>query len=226
MAPSFNKLLQQDKTMIMKSQISFVQPAVATIDDKAALTKHLFRITIQKEEEVIFEERLRGDFKLFISNSRNNMSERSGILDAFCHYTYHNTAGDLVVCGLKGVQDKHSGHFNLTNPTIHSRDKAYGNKDRGLPGIKDFFCSHVCNVVCEHFRKPGDFPQEFFSKDIGLSHVAGFDTFPVVPSSQVEPSAPPMEEYPTWPSSPVKASDPPIMNDSSRFSPTPVFTIL
>ncbi|CAL1539981.1 unnamed protein product [Lymnaea stagnalis] len=76
----------------------------------------------------------------------------SRALEAFAHFTYHYTRGQLVVCGLEGVHDEDG--FFLKTPTIHSQAGEFGNKDQGVKGIHDVFSNHVCNELCQGLIKP------------------------------------------------------------------------
>lgn len=74
-------------------------------------------------------------------------------MEAFCHYTYHRSGGNLIVCDLQG-RHRHNRHnkkksrFELTDPAICSRQRLYGPTDMGEKGIESFFANHVCNAYC------------------------------------------------------------------------------
>ena len=105
-----------------------------------------------EDEVVLFEEFLDGDFRTFVTISGETTGSGSDILDAFSHFTYHESNGKFVVCNLKGIEAE--GEYKLSNPTIHSCDGSYGNKDRHNEGIADFFTNHTCNAFCKNFIKP------------------------------------------------------------------------
>jgi Alpha-kinase family len=74
-------------------------------------------------------------------------------MEAFSHYTYHKSGGQLVVCDLQGRYkanrfNRKKARFELTDPAICSRRRLYGPTDLGEKGIESFFVSHVCNHYC------------------------------------------------------------------------------
>ena len=80
------------------------------------------------------------------------------MLEAFCHYTYHKSGGNLLVCDLQGLfkVNRHAffkSRYILTDPAICSRKRQFGPTDLGEKGIESFFANHVCNKFC---RKYGD----------------------------------------------------------------------
>ena len=76
------------------------------------------------------------------------------IPQAFSHWSYNYTKGELLVCDLQGElrQD-----FCLTDPAISSsRQRMYGDTDLGKVGQKRFFETHQCNPLCRilHLKMP------------------------------------------------------------------------
>jgi len=74
-------------------------------------------------------------------------------MEAFSHYTYHRSGGQLIVCDLQGRYryDRYNSNrcrFELTDPAICSRARRYGPTDMGEKGIDSFFHHHVCNEYC------------------------------------------------------------------------------
>ncbi|RHY62455.1 hypothetical protein DYB34_004155 [Aphanomyces astaci] len=62
---------------------------------------------------------------------------------AFSHFTYQHTKGQLMIVDLQGV-----GSI-FTDPQIHSLDATkYGHGNLGQAGITSFFATHKCNRVC------------------------------------------------------------------------------
>jgi len=107
-----------------------------------------FTKKFSKDEVVLFEDLLKGDFKTFVTSKGQATCDESQILASFAHFTYHASCGQLVVCNLKGVE-KGEGTFYLTNPVIHSRDDSSGDI-----GMQDFFQNHICTQLCHGFPKP------------------------------------------------------------------------
>jgi hypothetical protein len=74
-------------------------------------------------------------------------------LEAFSHYTYHRSGGQMIVCDLQGRYrhdrfSKKKSRFELTDPAICSRLRNYGPTDLGEKGIESFFANHSCNAYC------------------------------------------------------------------------------
>ena len=74
------------------------------------------------------------------------------LLEAFVHFTHHASGGQVVVCGLEGLQNE-QGQLVLKTPVLHSKDKAYGETDLGLKGIEEVMSRHVCNRHCRKVLK-------------------------------------------------------------------------
>ena len=76
-------------------------------------------------------------------------------LQAFTHFTYRFTNGQLMVCDLQGILDTTvtPRRFELTDPAIHYRSKkgrqtVFGRTDKGMAGIELFFKTHKCTDIC------------------------------------------------------------------------------
>ena len=100
-------------------------------------------------------------FKKYTSNNGWIANKYSGdvagwevdAMEAFTHYTYHKSGGQLIVCDLQGRyrHDRYSkkkSRFELTDPAICSRSRSYGPTDLGEKGIETFFANHTCNKFC------------------------------------------------------------------------------
>ncbi|XP_060582519.1 alpha-protein kinase vwkA-like [Ruditapes philippinarum] len=154
MAATFNKILAK-KTCDTK--INVMKPIDVVMDTTSYVMLFMrilmrFDKTFGEDEVVLFEEFLNGDFKTFVNSSGHTTGNGPDVLDAFCHFTYHESEGNLVVCNLKGIAK--GDEYKLSNPTIHSRDGRYGDKDKRDEGINTFFVNHTCNAFCQSFAKP------------------------------------------------------------------------
>lgn len=95
-------------------------------------------------------------FTKFTSNNgwiSDDEGWRGEAMEAFSHYTYHRSGGNLIVCDLQGRYrynkfNKSKSRFELTDVAICSRRCSYGPTDLGEKGIDSFFNSHVCNQFC------------------------------------------------------------------------------
>lgn len=68
------------------------------------------------------------------------------IPQAFSHWSYNYTYGELLICDLQGVLGK---NFVLTDPAINSWKRGvHGDTDLGVKGQTEFFKTHKCNPVC------------------------------------------------------------------------------
>ena len=66
---------------------------------------------------------------------------------AFSHFSYVASEGQLIIVDLQGVGDLY------TDPQCHScTGEGYGEGNLGLRGIALFFGSHQCNAVCRFDR--------------------------------------------------------------------------
>ncbi|CAF0763137.1 unnamed protein product [Didymodactylos carnosus] len=84
-----------------------------------------------------------------------HMVDYSTTLQAFSHWTYHFTAGRLMVVDLQGVRSDNV--YLLTDPAIHFDDlKRYkeARTNLGAKGMREFFRTHVCSKVCTELGLP------------------------------------------------------------------------
>eukprot|EP00669_Euglena_mutabilis_P014533 TRINITY_DN964_c1_g1_i1.p1 TRINITY_DN964_c1_g1~~TRINITY_DN964_c1_g1_i1.p1 ORF type:complete len:282 (+),score=108.51 TRINITY_DN964_c1_g1_i1:36-848(+) len=73
---------------------------------------------------------------------------------AFSHFSYCKSKGDLLICDIQGVQDKY------TDPQIHSKDgKGFGKGNMGIEGMLKFFQTHRCNSICRALSLPPHQPK-------------------------------------------------------------------
>ncbi|KAJ1408915.1 kinase-like domain-containing protein [Ochromonadaceae sp. CCMP2298] len=92
-----------------------------------------------------YEPYIPGEYKKYNNNNGWINPEFGDTAQAFSHFTWQHTGGNLIVVDLQGV------NFILTDPQIHSRDlKKYGAGNLGAEGMASFFSSHVCNDACRH----------------------------------------------------------------------------
>ena len=84
-------------------------------------------------------------------------------LQAFSHWTVVNSDHKLLLCDLQGVlnQEGRVPKFELTDPAFCSvkqktlSSQSFGGTDYGLKGIRSFFRTHECNIVCKCLGLPG-----------------------------------------------------------------------
>ena len=81
-------------------------------------------------------------------------SEDLEVPEAFSHFSWCRSGGNLLISNLQGVKARTVYHF--TGPVIHSEERYYGGSDMGLDGIKGFFRLHKCNQICRGWPRLGD----------------------------------------------------------------------
>jgi len=107
------------------------------------------------DERVCVEPYLSGKFRKVNSNTGwFRRSSDADIGQAFSHWTWCHTGGELLVCDLQGTRTE--GGWLLTDPAAHSSGDGgrFGGTDLGSDGIAQFFATHVCNDMCKHFPRP------------------------------------------------------------------------
>lgn len=121
-------------------------------------------------------------FRKFTSNNgwiadENDVGWSVLAMEAFSHYTYHRSGGQLIVCDLQGRYrfNKYAvkkSRFELTDVAICSRLRNYGITDLGEKGIETFFHNHVCNQFChsngEKWARPRT-TRQWFEANSGTS---------------------------------------------------------
>jgi hypothetical protein len=88
----------------------------------------------------------------FIKHNNNNgfvSDDQRCTPQAFSHFTFHCSGGQLMIVDIQGVGD------DYTDPQILSRDgQGYGRGNLGQKGMRKFFKTHRCNAVCELLGLP------------------------------------------------------------------------
>ena len=91
---------------------------------------------------------------------------RVDFLQAFSHWSYVQSEQKLLLCDLQGVLNQEGKHSNfcLTDAAICSMKsyiyskrkelRSYGGTDTGIKGVRCFFKSHKCNLVCKCLGLP------------------------------------------------------------------------
>mmetsp|Transcript_9650 Transcript_9650/g.28789 ORF Transcript_9650/g.28789 Transcript_9650/m.28789 type:complete len:269 (+) Transcript_9650:76-882(+) len=120
-------------------------------------------------------------FTKFTSNNGwidKDMGSAGLYMEAFTHFTYHASGGQMIVCDLQGRYrnndryDPSKSRFELTDPAICSRHRSYGPTDLGEKGIESFFYNHVCNEYCQdHWQSP-NYERNWFSNNNATSMIS------------------------------------------------------
>ncbi|CAE7224830.1 ak1, partial [Symbiodinium pilosum] len=83
-----------------------------------------------------------GKYAKYTSNA-GHIAADSDVAQAFSHYTFQKSGGDVLVSDIQGVQT------TLTDPQIHSEDvNRFGRGNLRTKGMDMFFASHVCSDIC------------------------------------------------------------------------------
>ncbi|KAI8790342.1 alpha-protein kinase vwkA [Biomphalaria glabrata] len=165
LARKFNKLVPDDHY-----KIDFTLPLKSTVERLGVgcyLSRHKSR-QMDKKEWVLIEENLlkKGDYVSFIRKTGLRNQKDPTTLDAFLHFTYHESDGKYVFCGFQGVLTDEG--YLLTTPCIHSTDVSFGvSTDKGPKYIRKVFKQHKCNNLCYSFKLPEPCSDEEDSSDTG-----------------------------------------------------------
>ena len=106
----------------------------------------------RKQENIFVKPLFQGDFvKANCNNGFVRQLHNPDFHDtaqAFSHWTWMVTDGELLVCDLQRVQ-RQSG-WQFTDPAIHDAagKQRFGCTDLGPRGINAFFRTHTCNKIC------------------------------------------------------------------------------
>ncbi|CAF0919329.1 unnamed protein product [Adineta steineri] len=103
-----------------------------------------------KNRNLTMERFIEGPYKKFSNNAGFvDYNDPALTLQAFSHWTHEYTKGDMIVVDLQGIDMGDNKSYLLTDPCIHSTDlKRFGCSNLGEDGMKRFFQTHMCNVVC------------------------------------------------------------------------------
>ncbi|CAF1194625.1 unnamed protein product [Adineta ricciae] len=144
LAQEFNKLsLSTNESTSTIKKIKFIMTKLV-FDPESEGNVHFFTI----------ERFIDGSYKKFSNNAGYvNHEDPAVTLQAFSHWTYERTNGNMIVVDLQGIDIGDNQTYLLTDPCIHSTDLTrFGRTNLGKPGIKRFFETHVCNSICQTLK--------------------------------------------------------------------------
>ena len=176
LAKQFNKAIFKTQSLKPESRddpnppkITFAKCSVYRYKDKDS----------EQSASILVENFLKGKFTKYNSNNgfvykgaskksptivlKGGEARLTDFLQAFSHWTYVHSDQRLLLCDLQGVlnQEGRSPRFELTDPafcTVKQKSlstQCFGGTDVGLKGIRSFFRSHECNIVCDCLGLPG-----------------------------------------------------------------------
>jgi hypothetical protein len=143
LAQEFNQLSQIMNRAAIVKKIKFI------------MTKLVFEpLRGGRYRNLTMEQFIEGSYKKFSNNAGFvNYDDPSMTLQAFSHWTYERTNGQMIVVDLQGIVIGNKQKYLLTDPCIHSTDLTrFGRSNLGIPGMKRFFQTHICNIICHALR--------------------------------------------------------------------------
>lgn len=153
LARRFNKMVVDPR-----AKISFTTPLKSTVESLALgqyLIRHKHGRHLDKMEWVLIEENLvrQGEYQVFLGKTGEPLDKSPTSLDAFLHFTFHESGQRFLLCGFQGVRTD-TGYV-LTTPCIHSVDSSFGTATDGGPTMmRKVFDQHICNNLCYCYERP------------------------------------------------------------------------
>ncbi|CAE7856664.1 mhkC [Symbiodinium microadriaticum] len=140
----------------------------------------------QEQSQVFMGEmHMDGVFVKFNNNggsvNKEDHKHHCDLAQAFSHFTFDQSYGELLVVDIQGVPSVQSDGktvLHLTDPQVHSRHNnfpSFGEGDLKEAGIRKFFATHRCSRICEALKLKRASDYDFLPPRItltipGLSH--------------------------------------------------------
>jgi len=86
----------------------------------------------------------------------------------FMHWTWLETNGTFLVCDLRGEINENNKGYELSSPSLQSKDKIYGNSDNGVYSLITFIAEHKHSEQCKNLPWPDDKNIELAKKLKGI----------------------------------------------------------
>jgi Alpha-kinase family len=133
-------------------QQSMLSSQVTGIDEiscsLSSLNLDMIEENSEEEDEISDEESVKSDSQPVIFSP-------SQVAQAFSHFSYSESRGMRLLCGLQGVCNDATNVLQLSDPVIHhyshhglGQKNGHRRTDRGRKGIEDFFAKHSCREHC------------------------------------------------------------------------------
>ncbi|CAF3347746.1 unnamed protein product [Rotaria sp. Silwood2] len=148
LAHKFNDLPQLREHSIFVKKIKFIMSKLAFVP-----------LVPGKYRNMLMERFIKGSYKKYSNNAGFvELKDPAFTLQAFSHWTYDHTDGNMMIVDLQGILNGDDGKYLLTDPCIHSTDLTrFGRTNLGKPGMKKFFQTHICNIICHALKlKPNE----------------------------------------------------------------------
>lgn len=134
LAEEFNQRL--GKSML---KIRVIVPQKAIIDKTAAFHNLKGRRRLLSRDEWVLVHEKIDCLKTFVTKQGESRCS-DDVLDAFVHFTFHETNGELIVSKLRGAKSKRG--YVLSCPGVHYKKH----------NIRKVLSSHECNDICRSYR--------------------------------------------------------------------------
>ena len=95
-------------------------------------------------------------FRLFVNEYCHVNHTDSKNIPLFMHWNWVETNGTFLVCDLRGEINPDNNGFELSSPSLQSKDKSYGNSDNGVYSLITFIAEHKHTEHCKDLRWPDD----------------------------------------------------------------------
>ncbi|CAF1402261.1 unnamed protein product [Rotaria sordida] len=148
LALEFNKLPQLNNLTTYVKKIKFIMAKLVFMP-----------IGSEKYRNMSMERFIDGSYKKYSNNAGFvEHSDPAFTLQAFSHWTHDHTDGNMMVVDLQGIIAGDDEKYLLTDPCVHSTHLfRFGRTNLGKPGMKRFFQTHICNIICHALKlKPNE----------------------------------------------------------------------
>ena len=98
----------------------------------------------------------RKKFRTFVNEYCQVRYTDSKNIPLFMHWNWLETNGTFLVCDLRGEINEDNNGFELSSPSLQSKDKSYGNSDNGVYSLITFIAEHKHTEYCKNLPWPGD----------------------------------------------------------------------
>ena len=144
-ASQFNQALSHIQSSSPLPRIRFLEPLIVEVTENG------------KEKHLMIEEMLDGKYMKFNNNmgfvQQGTTRDESALPQAFSHFTYTHSRGNLMVVDLQGVVT--GSEYILTDPAVHAKERdGLGRTNRGEAGMQAFWESHKCTFACRMLGLP------------------------------------------------------------------------
>ena len=96
----------------------------------------------------------RKKFRIFVNEYCQVNHTDSKNIPLFMHWNWVETNGTFLVCDLRGEINEDNKGFELSSPSLQSKDKIYGNSDNGVYSLITFIAEHKHTEHCKDLPWP------------------------------------------------------------------------